>query len=206
MAFARPKKREPVGEAGLFEYAVGTLARRMRTVRDLRRLMKARAEEGEAGERAMDAVIVRLKELNYLSDTRFAEDYARVRKEHEKFGRRRVHQDLMMKGVGKELVASTLETAYEDVDEVALARQYIARKRMKQPSGENAQKETVRTMNRLMRAGFSSNAIFKVLKAWDLPEEALAGVEEGGVDSDSYAEPEERAGDSDGYARQNEDE
>jgi regulatory protein len=206
MAFAQPKKREPVDEAGLFDYAVGTLARRMRTVRDLRRLMKARAEDGEAGERAMDAVIVRLKELNYLSDTRFAEDYTRVRKEHEKFGRRRVQQDLMMKGVGKELVASTLETAYEDVDEVALARQYIARKRMKQPSGENAQKETVRTMNRLLRAGFSSNAIFKVLKAWDLPEEALAGVEEGGVDSDSYAEPEDRAGDSDGYARQNEDE
>ena len=41
MAFARPKKREPVGEAGLFEYAVGALARRMRTERDLRRLMKA---------------------------------------------------------------------------------------------------------------------------------------------------------------------
>lgn len=205
MAFARPKKREPVGEAGLFEYAVGTLARRMRTVRDLRRLMKTRAEEGEEGERAIDAVIVRLKELNYLSDTRFAEDYTRVRKENEKFGRRRVQQDLMMKGVEKALVSSTLATAYEDVDEVVLARQYIARKRMKQPSGANAQKETVRAMNRLMRAGFSSNAIFKVLKAWDLPEEALAGVEEGGVDSDSYAEPEERAGDSDGYARQNED-
>jgi regulatory protein len=206
MAFARPKKREPVGEAGLFEYAVGTLARRMRTVRDLRRLMKPRAEEGEAGERAMDAVILRLKELNYLSDTRFAEDYTRVRKEHEKFGRRRVQQDLMMKGVEKELVASTLETAYEDVDEVVLARQYVARKRMKQPSGPNAQKETVRVMNRLMRAGFSSNAIFKVLRAWEVPEEALAGIDEGGVDSDSYAEREERAGDSDSYARQNEDE
>jgi regulatory protein len=178
MAFVRPKKREPVGEAGLFEYAVGVLARRMRTVRDLRRLMKARAEEGEAGERAMDAVIVRLKELNYLSDTRFAEDYTRVRKENEKFGKRRVQQDLMMKGVEKELVASTLETAYGEVDEVALAREYIARKRMKKPGGESVQKETVRTMNRLMRAGFSSNAIFKVLRAWDLPEEALAGVEE----------------------------
>ena len=206
MAFARPKKREPVGEAGLFEYAVGTLARRMRTVRELRRLMKARAEEGEAGERAMDAVILRLKELNYLSDTRFAEDYTRVRKEHEKFGRRRVQQDLMMKGVEKELVASTLETAYEDVDEVALARQYVARKRMKQPGGANAQKETVRVMNRLMRAGFSSNAIFKLLRAWEIPEEALAGIDEGGGDSDSYAEPEERAGDSDTYATQNEDE
>jgi regulatory protein len=187
VAFARPKKREPVGEAGLFEYAVGALARRMRTERDLRRLMKLRAEEGEAGARAMDAVVARLKELNYLSDTRFAEDYTRVRKEHEKFGKRRVQQDLMQKGVGKELVASTLETAYEDVDEVALARQYIARKRMKQPSGEKAQKETVRAMNRLLRAGFSSRAIYKVLREWELPEEAIEGMESGGADSDGYA-------------------
>ena len=178
MAFVRAKKREPVGEAGLFDYAVGVLARKMRTVRDLRRLMRNRAEEGEAGERAMDAVCARLKELGYLSDTRFAADYTRLRKENEKFGRRRVQQDLMQKGVHKELIATTLATAYEEVDEVALAREYIARKRMKKPGGESVQKETVRTMNRLMRAGFSSNAIFKVLKAWDLPEEALAGVEE----------------------------
>jgi len=181
MAFARPKKREPVGEAGLFEYAVATLARRMRTVRDLRRLMKARAEEGAAGEAAMDAVILRLKELNYLSDTRFAADYTRLRKDNEKFGRRRVQQDLAMKGVEKELVASTLATAYEDVDETALAREYIARKRMKQPSGVDAKKETVRTMNRLMRAGFSSNAIFKVLRAWGAPVEEI-DVEESALE------------------------
>jgi regulatory protein len=203
VAFARPKKREPVGEAGLFEYAVGALARRMRTERDLRRLMKLRAEEGEAGARAMDAVVVRLKELNYLSDTRFAEDYTRVRKEHEKFGRRRVQQDLMQKGVGKELVASTLETAYEDVDEVVLARQYIARKRMKQPSGANAQKETVRAMNRLLRAGFSSRAIYKVLREWELPEEAVDGLEAVEAGGELEGESEERAGDSDTYAGQN---
>jgi regulatory protein len=187
VGFARPKKREPLGEAGLFEYAVGALARRMRTERDLRRLMKLRAEEGDAGVRAMDAVVVRLKELGYLSDERFAEDYTRVRKEHEKFGRRRVQQDLMQKGVGKELVATALDTAYEDVDEVVLARQYIARKRMKQPSGANAQKETVRAMNRLLRAGFSSRAIYKVLREWELPEEVAEGMEEGAGDSDSYA-------------------
>ena len=51
MAFQRAKQREPVGEAELFEYAVvGSLARKMRTVRDLKRLMKARAFEGERGE------------------------------------------------------------------------------------------------------------------------------------------------------------
>jgi regulatory protein len=173
MAFARPKKREPVGEAGLFDYAVGVLARRMRTVRDLRRLMKPRAEEGEAGERAMDAVVTRLKELKYLSDTRFAEDYTRVRKENEKFGKRRVQQDLMQKGVHKDLVASTLATAYEDVDEVVLARQYIARKRMKQPSGPNVQKESTRMMNRLLRAGFSPGSIYKVLREWNVEVEEV---------------------------------
>jgi regulatory protein len=190
MAFARPKKREPVGEAGLFDYAVGVLARRARSVRDLRRLMRNRAEEGDAGERAMDAVCARLKELGYLSDTRFAADYTRLRKENEKFGKRRVQQDLMMKGVQKELIATTLATAYEEVDEVALAREYVAKKRMKKPAGINAQKETARVMGRLLRAGFSSNAIYKVLREWSLPEEAMPV--EGGADSDSYT-----AGDED---------
>src|SRR5260370_34628181 len=121
MAFARPKTREPVGEAGLFEYAVGVLDRRMRTVRDLRRWMRLRAEEGEAGERAMDAVCVRLKDLGYLSDTRFAADYTRLRKENEKFGRRRVQQDLMQEGGQQELIAATLPTAHCHGEEGGLA-------------------------------------------------------------------------------------
>jgi regulatory protein len=166
MAFARPKKREPVGEAGLFEYAVGTLARKMRTVRDLKRLMRARAMEGAEGERDMDAVVARLIDLKYLSDTRFAQDYTRMRKENQGFGRRRVQQDLAMKGVDKELVSSTLAAAYDETDEVALARAYCERKRIKQPAGPNAKKETVRVMNRLMRAGYGSNAIFKLLRSW----------------------------------------
>jgi len=158
-----------VGEAELFEYAVSTLARKMRTVRDLRRLMRNRAEEGDAGEQAMDAVVARLIELKYLSDDRFAADYTRLRKENQKFGKRRVQQDLAQKGISKELVASTIATAYEDVDEVALARAYCEKKRMKQPGSaakEDAQKETVRLMNRLLRAGFSSTAIFKLLRSW----------------------------------------
>jgi regulatory protein len=169
MAFGRAKKkREPLGEAALFEYAVGALARKMRTVRDLKKLMRARAEEGEAGERAMDRVVLRLRELNYLSDTRFAADYTRLRKENEKFGRRRVQQDLVQKGIHKELIAKTLSNAYDDVDEVALAREYIARKRMKRPEGEEAKKQAARVMGRLMRAGFSAGAIFKILREWDV--------------------------------------
>jgi len=170
MAFQRAKKREPVGEAGLFEYAVGTLARKMRTVRDLKRLMKARALDGAEGERDIDAVIARLIELKYLSDTRFAQDYTRMRKENQGFGRRRVQQDLAMKGVAKELVSGALAAAYDESDEVELARQYCERKRIKQPV---EQKDTVKVMNRLMRAGYGSGAIYKLLRSWkvEVPEE-----------------------------------
>jgi len=177
MAFARPKKRDPVGEAGLFEYAVGTLARKMRTVRDLKRLMRPRAFEGAEGERDMDAVVARLVDLKYLSDTRFAQDYTRMRKENQGFGRRRVQQDLAMKGVDKELVSTTLAAAYDETDEVALARAYCERKRIKQPVD---QKETVRVMNRLMRAGYGSNAIFKLLRGWkvEVPAEVSDEGEE----------------------------
>ena len=63
MAFARStkKKREPLSEEALFDYAVGALARKMRTVRDLKKLMRPRAEEGEAGEQAMERIVARLK-------------------------------------------------------------------------------------------------------------------------------------------------
>ena len=185
MPFARPKKREPVGEAELFEYAVGSLARRMRTVRDLRRLMKPRAHEGETGERDMDRVVERLVELKYLSDTRFAQDYTRLRKENQGFGRRRVAQDLAMKGVGKELVAETVGAAFNETDEVSLARAYCERKRIKPPNdGPNRQKEVARIMGRLMRAGYSSGAIGKMLKGWriEVTEAMEAADEEAGYD------------------------
>ena len=163
MPFARPKQRDPVGEPELFEYAVSALSRRMRTVRDLRRLMKTRAHPGEQGERDMDAVVTRLIELKYLSDTRFAEDYTRVRREGQSLGRRRVAQDLALKGVDKELAATTLAAAYDETDEVAHARAYCERKRIPKPV---EQKEVARVMNRLLRAGHSSNAIFKLLRTW----------------------------------------
>jgi regulatory protein len=181
MSFGRPsRKREPLDEPALFDYAVESLGRRMRTVRDLKRLMRMRAAEGEAGELVIDAVILRLKKLRYLDDTRFAADYTRLRQENEKFGRRRVQQDLMQRGVHSEIISKTLDTAYEDVDEPELLRRYIARKRLKEPEGdrETRAKQTARLMRMLVRAGFSTPSIYKVLRKWKVPEETLANLDQ----------------------------
>jgi regulatory protein len=155
--------KPPLDAAGLLEFAVRSLSSKMKSVRDLRRKMSERAEPGEAGVAAVDAVIVKLKELGYLSDEKFAADYTRLRKENEKFGRRRVQQGLMQKGIAQELTQSALATAYDEVDEVALAKEYVARKRMKKPEDEKA---VARTMRRLVGAGFSTRTIWKVLREW----------------------------------------
>lgn len=175
--FARPKPHEPLTEAGLFDYAVASLGRRMRSVRDLRRLMQPRAEPGEAGQLAIDRVIARLEDLRYLSDERFAADFTRLRKENQSHGRRRVQQDLAARGIAKNLVAAALAHAFDDTDELALARAYAERKRLHPPASE---KETARIMGRLLRAGFSSNAIWKLLRTWnvDLDETQVRDGEE----------------------------
>ncbi len=163
MPFKPKTPRPPLEPPALLEFAVRSLSAKMKSIRDLRRKLRDRAEPGETGDAAVEAVIIKLKDLGYLSDERFAADFTRLRKENEKFGRRRVQQGLMQKGIAQELANATLTAAYEEVDEVALAKEYVERKRMKKPEGD---KEVARTMRRLMAAGFSSKTIWKVLRGW----------------------------------------
>ncbi len=162
MAFGRPTRtRDPLDETQLLDYAAKSLGARMQSERDLRRKLIDRAEPGPAGIAAAEAVMAKLKELNYLSDERFAADFTKLRQENRVFGRRRVQQDLQQKGVDSELIATTLATAYDDLDEVALVRRHIERKRLKPPTDD---KSTARILRRLTAAGFGSKAIFKVLR------------------------------------------
>ena len=178
VAFGKSKSaRPPLDQAELLEYAVKSLASKMKSERDLRNRVKDRAEPGEAGVEAMDAVIAKLKELGYLSDERFAADYTRMRQENEKFGKRRVQQGLMQKGIATELTNKTLTAAYDEVDEVALAKQYVERKRMKKPEGD---KEVARAMRRLVGAGFSVGTVWKVLRGWGAEVEEVDVMEDSG--------------------------
>ena len=176
MPFQRkPAKPRPfLNEAGLYDYAVKSLGRAMRTEAELRRLMQRRVEPGERGEAAIAAVVARLREHGYLDDAVFAETYARLRQENEKLGVRRVRQDLQHKGVGSELIAETLEVRYGQTSEEALAREHMERKHLLKPESE---KETARIMRRLVAAGFSPGVIYKILRQWDVPDEALAALD-----------------------------
>lgn len=146
----------------------------MRSEAELRRLMQKRVEPGENGAAIMDAVVLRLKDYGFLNDQSFAETYARLRQQNEKHGQRRVQQDLKQKGVHDTLIAETIEARYADTNEETLAREFLDKKRLKKP--ENP-KETARIMRRLIGAGFTITVIYKILRQWDIPDEALAALE-----------------------------
>jgi regulatory protein len=179
------KRPSPLDQPALYEYAVRLLGQQMRTVAELKRLLRRRIEPSEAGESALAAVIGRLKENKYLDDTGYARDYAKLRQENSSFGRRRVGYDLMRKGVHAEVIEKTLDAAYEGVAEEALARRHLERKRIHQPTTE---KEAARVARLLIRAGFSPGAIFRILKQWNVDDASLAAMESMEADERSPGE------------------
>jgi len=173
MAFARPKKLYTEDE--LYQYAVGALARRMRAVAELKRLLRRRVEsETELGDTLVEIVVRRLKDQGYLNDARYATAYSSYRRDNEKFGRARVVTDLKAKGIHRDVIDSAISSTYSEIDEEKQARDYLHRKRLHKPKD---QKETVRIFRHLMRAGFRSKTIFTILKRWNIEDEVLTNLE-----------------------------
>ena len=173
MSFGRPRKLFTEDE--LYAYAVGALGRRMRSVAELKRLLRNRVEaDTEIGKTLVELIIVRLKDRGYLNDAKYAAAYSSFRRDNEKFGSRRVITDLKIKGVHPEVIEKAVATAYEAVSEEKLARDYLRRKRFQKPTD---QKQAARIFRQLMRAGFGSKTIFVILKKWDVDDETLTTLE-----------------------------
>ena len=175
MTFSRPKRRQ-YSEEEMYEYAVGALARRMRTVAELKRLMRARVEEPESeyAETLVELVIRRLKDQGYLNDSKYAAYYSSMRRDNQKMGRLRVITELKTRGVHASVIDKAVEETYGGVNEEKQAREYLRKKRMVKPKD---QKETARIFRQLARAGFGMKTIFTILKKWDVDEETLSALE-----------------------------
>ncbi len=173
MVFARGRKLD--SEVELYEYAVGALGRRMRTVAELKRLLRNRVDaDTEIGKTLVELVVRRLKDQGYLNDAKYAAAYSAFRRVNEKYGRRRIITDLKTKGVVGEVLEKAVNESFAEVDEEKQAREYLHRKRLKKPAD---QKQAARVFRQLMRAGFGSKTIFKILRNWDVDDETLTALE-----------------------------
>ena len=174
MPFSGPKKKVYT-EDELYVYAVGALARRMRTVAELKRLLRQKVEsDTEFGQTLVELIIRRLKDQGYLNDAKYAAAYSSFRRDNEKFGRMRVITDLKAKGVHGDIIDKAVSGAFEEIDEEKQARAFLQRKRLNKPANE---RQAARIFRQLLRAGFRSKTIFAILKKWDVDEETLTALE-----------------------------
>jgi regulatory protein len=164
---------------GLWNYALKALGARAHSTGELRVKLERRAARGED----VEDVLRRLKESKYLDDGRFAEGFATARLANERFGKTRVLQDLRQRRVAPALAEKTVKAVYEEVDEAALIEEWVRRKyRTAQREGLfQEDKDLAGAYRRLLRAGFRTGEIVRVLKKFAKNPELL----------DSFEPPEE---------------
>lgn len=150
-------------EEKLYQYALRILTRQMRTVAQLKRLLRAHAPNEERGREWVEAVVARLKSHGYISDKTYAEAYTHVRQTKHKLGKHRIEKELQQKGVHETIVTQATTTAFEGVSEREQIQAFLQRKRVAVPT---TQKDTARVLRMLQRAGFGMGASLAYLRAW----------------------------------------
>ncbi|MDN0084550.1 recombination regulator RecX [Crenobacter sp. SG2305] len=133
--------------------ALDLLSRREYSRVELARKLAPHADSAEE----LDTLLAELTERGWQSDSRFAEQFSHVRS--QKYGARRVAQELRMKGVDD---ATIRELAGSGEDEFPIAR---AQWQKKFGQKADSPQEKAKQMRFLAARGFSGGVIRRVLEA-----------------------------------------
>jgi regulatory protein len=144
-----PRRREVKNPKSCHERALGLLAVRPRSRRELeRRLLSARFEPDEVQD-----VLTRLERVGLVDDEAFARQYAEQRFGARKEGSRGVERGLRAAGIAPALAATTASERAPDDDEERAAD--LALSRASRLRGVAPQKAFTRLSSLLMRRGYS---------------------------------------------------
>ncbi len=155
---SRNRSLPPTADA-LYQIAVRSLARRARSIAEVRALLLRR--KGAPAD--VEAAMQRLRDHGYLDDARFARSFVASRVENDLHGRLRVRRDLAARRVHPAVADEAVRRAFDALDETKLLRQHLRRKvrftkSLDKPSSVQA------LYRRLLRAGFRSDTIVGELK------------------------------------------
>jgi regulatory protein len=169
------RKTKLLDQEALMNYALRLLGGRAYSIGELREKMRQHAERQEN----VDAVMARLKELRYVDDRKFAENYAASRLENEGLGKMRVLRDLRQRRVAPQLAQQVTERTFQSTDETELIEAFLKRKLRGKQLGPHLKdpKNLAAAYRRLRYAGFSPGASIRVLKRYSSQAEELEGLE-----------------------------
>ncbi|MGA2090786.1 MAG: regulatory protein RecX [Endomicrobiales bacterium] len=143
-------------------YALSLLSLRARSRRELEEKLSAKKYDRAI----VDAVLVRLTELNYVNDERFAHDFFNFLVNKGK-GADAIRFELLKKGIATELITDILRVYKEDPDTEIEQIINLARNRFKRMQASAPGDAARRLMGFLVRRGFSIEGIQKALRQLD---------------------------------------
>ena len=139
---------EEVNVRRAFNKASELLSRRDHSGKEL--LFKLRQKGYSAG---AEAAIEKLRSYGYVDDSRFAFSYAEELRRLKHYGKRRIEQELLKKGVDRCVVSEVVSSLEFDENELAdlITRKYIR--------NLDTDKGVQKTINALVRAGYGYSEI-----------------------------------------------
>ncbi|HEA47221.1 MAG TPA: regulatory protein RecX [bacterium] len=141
------------------DQAFKLLSYRPRSIKEI----EDRLKKKDYSSRVISEVTKNLKRLKFLDDREFARMWVENRIRTKPMGRYRLYQELIQKGIDRELIEKTLGN-YQEEEEIELAKELIRRKLKR--SYQNLDEVTTkrRLYGFLQRRGFSYDTIQEVLK------------------------------------------
>jgi regulatory protein len=142
--------------------ALNLLGYRARSEAEIRERLRRYRYAGET----IEAVVGRLKELEYVEDAEFAR--LKAREKARKYGPRRVSVELRKSGVEEELAREVIEEEFAGRTEVGEARSAAARRY----NGRGSDARARRVYGFLVRRGYSAEVCAQVTREYREPPEA----------------------------------
>ncbi|WP_026329826.1 regulatory protein RecX [Thioalkalivibrio sp. ALE12] len=149
-------KADPADPEAALEAGLRLLVRREHSALELSRKLAERGFEREA----VDTALERARELDYLSDTRYADFIARHRTE-QGYGEQRIRAELAHNGIGSDTVNAALEAL--EVDWTDQARGQLERHFRHPPE---TREDEARMLRHLAGRGFPGGVAHQALAAW----------------------------------------
>jgi regulatory protein len=128
-----------------------------------RKELADKLQDKEFSDDIIAAVLDHVTRLGYLDDTKFAAQWAASRVRSRGFGRRRLEQELRIKGISREIIKENLNTFFEEAPEAETARKE-AEKKLRTLARFEPEVRRRRLAGFLERKGFSSEIIRTILR------------------------------------------
>ena len=134
-----------------------------RTEKEIRKKLK----EKKISETSIEKVIIILKNLKYLDDSKYAKLYLEEKLAHNPKGKRVIAMKLAEKGINKEVIKSVIDTEYNEDTETKKAKELLT-KYLKKVRAKSEMDKRQKCYRFLLSRGFDYEIVKEVCKVEDL--------------------------------------